>query len=142
MARVLTINHLLMGSLWYLLTLWCGSDRDLHVHKMALIDFLWAGQDSSARHRINFRTLALNKKEGGVGLISFEQQVVALSARFIFFALYAGQHPLQLLLQSRIRLLSMHKWGWMITPGRSINAGRCRRLDRISGRSSVVTGIS
>lgn len=67
--------------------------------KMILTDFLWAGQDTSAHHGINFQTLALNKKEGGVRLIS----ICAMSA---------GQHPLhRLLLQSCIWVLSVHKLG-------------------------------
>lgn len=98
MARVLVVNQVLMGSLWYLLTVWCGSVRELHDIRMVLINFLWAGQEISARHSIKFQTLAISKMEGGVGLISFEPQVAALSARLIRFVMADGKHPLQLLL--------------------------------------------
>lgn len=109
MARVLAVNHLMMGSLWYLLTLWSGTDKELHEVQMLLINFLWAGQDILASHRINCRLLALPKSEGGVGLILFKHQVKALAAHFIFFTVPEGNHPLQLILRSRINEMSVQE---------------------------------
>lgn len=78
--------------------------------------------------------------DSGVGLISLEHQVAALAAQFIFFAVSEGNHPLQLVLCSRIHEMSMHKWGVSDFSWFSILVAPYLHLDLIFGEGSADLG--
>lgn len=102
---------LILGALWYELTLWSGTEAELKEIEKLIVSFLWARQKDSALNRVNLETLFCSKQEGGVGLISLIAQVYSLAARFILWVLLEGDHPLQVIMRRRIRELSERKWG-------------------------------
>lgn len=94
MSRVVAVNSELMRGAWYAITLWGGSDKDLHNISKVMQNFLWARQKVSIKAKVNKPTLSKSKYQGGVGLLPFEEQVMSLVATYILFALSQGQHLL------------------------------------------------
>lgn len=48
MARVVIINHWILGTIWFILALWVGCSQQLKVVQTTIIKFLWAGEKESA----------------------------------------------------------------------------------------------
>lgn len=133
MARVLYINHMLLGSLWYLLTLWTGDQAYLLELERSILNFLWAGSDTKTRNRVDKATVYLSKAKGGLGVISIMQQVNALAGKFILWATSTGDHPLQLLLRRQISSLTEKKWGvpgvaWVYNPCTTLPVGTSKAM--------------
>lgn len=62
-ACIITINHLIIGALYYYLRSWAGSSQnDGH-------QFLWAGSMDKIHHRGKLNTITLSKEMGGLGVI-------------------------------------------------------------------------
>ncbi|CAM6127491.1 unnamed protein product [Calypogeia fissa] len=96
-ARVSVINQLILGGLWYSLALWTGSSSLLKKVQRGIMNFLWAGQAATTKRKVNYTTV--------------EHQVDALACKHFLWALFAGRHPLQLLLRERIKDRSWRRWG-------------------------------
>lgn len=93
-----------------------------------ITQFIWKGQNSQGRARVNHDTLIKPRNGGGLGLISIPHQVRALAGGFFTWAIREGDHPLRRLLQHRIRLLSVHRWGtydytWIYAPCNTLPEG-------------------
>jgi hypothetical protein len=86
-ARMVVINHLLLSSVWYWLTLWPGTLGELSKLQTKVVKFLWAGQKLTARHRVDAKTICRPKQEGGLGLLNIPAQTAALSGRILLWAL-------------------------------------------------------
>lgn len=69
-GRVVSINHLLPCSLWFILALKIGDPTTLKISEKIIITFLWAGQQDSARHKVNYDTITQSKRHGELSLIS------------------------------------------------------------------------
>jgi hypothetical protein len=104
--RKVIVNQLLKGSLCYVLTLWKGTDEELHDLEREMINYIWAGQNKSAAAMVDALTLMKSKKEGGIGLISIKDQVKCKLAQLLLWAVFDGSHPLQLILRHGTRELS------------------------------------
>jgi hypothetical protein len=51
-SSMVITKQLMQSSLWYLLTLWPGSDAELKEIDRRIVRFLWAGQKETAQHRV------------------------------------------------------------------------------------------
>jgi hypothetical protein len=128
-GRVVIANHLILSSLWYLLTLWSGNPKELEQMQAQILRFVWGGEDKQTRNRVDKATIFRSKAEGGLGLISIVSQTRALSGRIVMWALHMNRPPnlLRDLLQLYIRDLSERRWGkkdltWAFTPCRAQTA--------------------
>lgn len=104
-ARVIVINHLILGVLWFMLCLWIGDLEALKAIEKEIFKFLWAGQLLFARHHVDFLTITLPKDRGGLGLLLLFDQVRALLGKLIVWTLAKRPHALKTILQSHIRAL-------------------------------------
>lgn len=110
MGRITIVNHLILSRLWYTLTVWTGKMETLDHLQRVIVQFVWRGQNLRGRARVCSTTITKPRSRGGLGLISIPHQVRAMAGGFITWAIREGDHPLQRLLQHRIRLLSAHRW--------------------------------
>lgn len=107
MARVTYINHLVMGSMWFLLSLWPGNDQALHRIIRVIMKALWEGK----MERVDYDTLIKSKADEGVALLDFQAQVCSLAGKLVIWSLWEGAHPLKLVLQEEFHKLSNLQWG-------------------------------
>lgn len=126
-ARVVTANSLLLGSIWYMLTVWAGEKGFLRMLQKKLDDFVWAG-----RARVRRSATALPKAEGGLNLLDVESQLRALAGKFMIWLLGDGPHILRSILSSHIMKASWKRWGlrdlsWLVSKCGSISIEGWRR---------------
>lgn len=105
-ARILVANTLLLGCIWYLITIWAGKLSFLTKIQQIIDKFVWSGRSRVAR-----ATVALPKAEGGLGLLGVEAQYNALISNLMVWVLMEGDHPLRLILRSHIHHASARRWG-------------------------------
>src|SRR5450759_568646 len=94
MERVSLINQLILGSMWYVVTLWSGNDKELHGIEKEIVNFLWVGQKESSHPRVSIEVLFQAKQHGGLGLILLKAQVACLATKILLWVALAGDHPL------------------------------------------------
>jgi hypothetical protein len=70
MERKTLINQAIQASVWYIAVLWRGNHGQLKMMERKIQRFLWEGQKGAAHPRVNYKPLACDAKEGGIGLIS------------------------------------------------------------------------
>lgn len=70
MARVVIINHWILGAIWFILSLWVGDKEQLKAIETCITKFLWADQKETARHRVDADTITHPKSKGGLEAIS------------------------------------------------------------------------
>lgn len=100
-GRVTAANCLILGSIWYILTLWAGDLAFLTKLQKHIEAFVWAG-----KARVNRNTTTQCKAKGGLGLMLISEQYQALARNLLVWALGPGDHPLRLLLFAHLRELS------------------------------------
>lgn len=105
-ARIIVANSLLLGCIWYLITVWAGERAFLGRLQRIVDKFVWAG-----RSRVDRATVARPRAAGGLGLLGVEAQFHALSSRTMLWILGEGNHPLQVILRSHIHDASVRRWG-------------------------------
>jgi hypothetical protein len=76
-----------------------------------MVCFLWAGNKTTAQHRVNYATVIQPKQEGGLGYIGIPDQVNCLAAKFVLWTVSDREDELKAILSRRIRELSLRKWG-------------------------------
>lgn len=118
-GRVVAANSLILGSIWYLLTLWAGDLSFLAKLQRTLESFVWVG-----RARVNRNTMTQSRAKGGLGLMLIIEQYRALAGNLMIWALGPGSHPLRRILRSHLTELSRSSWGypdftWVVTMGGS-----------------------
>jgi hypothetical protein len=123
MERVVVLNQMFMGTIWYKVALWKGGDKDLKNLESDMVRFLWAGQKYKAHPRVRLDNLIKRPAKGGVGLISLRAQVKSFAGKIILWTMSKGDHPLQVILRRRLRDMSQVRWGvhdflWVFNPGR------------------------
>jgi hypothetical protein len=97
--RITVVNQLFLGSMWYVLTLWPGAEKELKELEKMVVDYLWGGQKGTASHKVDLVTLTKSCKAGGVGLIMITDQVKCMLPTFLLWAICEGSHPLKLLIK-------------------------------------------
>lgn len=103
-ARISVANSLLMGCIWYLLTIWAGKRAFLLKLQKIIESFVWAG-------RSRVKTVTLPRTDGGLNLMGIEAQYHALSANFMLWIMALGTHPLRTILRGHIAEASLRGWG-------------------------------
>lgn len=68
-GRVVAVNSLILGSIWYLLTLWVGDLAFVAKLHRTLDSFVWAG-----RAIVNRNTTTQSRANGGLGLMLIIEQ--------------------------------------------------------------------
>lgn len=71
-AQITIANTLLLGCIWYLITVWAGQPCFLGKLQRLINIFIWAG-----RSRVVRGTVALPRAEGGLGLFTCMQPLNA-----------------------------------------------------------------
>lgn len=100
-GRIIAANSLILGSIWYILTLWAGDLGFLTKLQKCIEAFVWAG-----KARVNRNTSTQCKANGGLGLMLISEQYKALAGNLVVWALGPGEHPLRLILSAHLRELS------------------------------------
>ena len=93
MARVTLVNSIILGAMWFILTLWAGDDRILAEIERQILSFLWGGSDEKVRHKVNKNTIYLSKDKGGLGIINIRHQITALLGKLVWGEAPAADHP-------------------------------------------------
>lgn len=101
-ARAVVVNSVLLSSLWYFLSLWCGSKEILSSIRASLRNFLWAGTEEHVRARVRWDDCCAEKLVGGLGLIDPQEALTSLTNKWIVKAMVPGNSPLNILLRHRI----------------------------------------
>lgn len=105
-ARVTVANSILLGCLWYLLSVWSGKLQFLNLLQKRIDAFVWAGRSRVARS-----TVLLPKNVGGLGLVGVVEQYRALTGNLFMWIVTDAIHPLRAILQGHIREASRRRWG-------------------------------
>lgn len=106
-ARIIIANSLLMGCIWFMLTVWAGKRKVLLQLQGIVYRFVWGG-----RSQVNRATTALPRDEGGLNLLGIEAQYTALAGNFLLWVLGDDPHPL------RSILLTPHWRGFLAKMGK------------------------
>lgn len=120
-ARITIANPLLLGCIWFMLTVWPG-ERKFLKKLQALVDrFVWAG-----RSRVRGSTTTLPKSEGGLNLLNVEAQYNALTGKFMLWLMKDKKHPLRSILRQHVHGSSQRRWGtpdltWIVSQGRALS---------------------
>lgn len=114
-ARIVIANSLLLGCIWFMLTVWAGQATFLKRIQRIVDRFVWKG-----RSRVRGSTTALSKDDGGLNLLGVEAQYKALSGKFMSWLMMSDRHLLRTILQQHIRSASWRRWGirdlsWVVT---------------------------
>jgi hypothetical protein len=110
-GKIVVANHLVMSSLWYMLTLNCSNDARLKSLQQLTIKFVWGSSGRRSRHRVSSQIICLPKSKGGLGLINIPSQAKALGLRIFHWSIQPGLHPLQLWIKRQLRCLSQSMFG-------------------------------
>lgn len=115
--RIIAANCLILGSIWYILTLWAGDLAFLMKLQKRIEAFVWAG-----KARVNRKTTTQCKGRGGLGLMLICEQYQALAGNLMVWALGPGDHPLRIILSAHLHELSRRQWGypdysWVVSKG-------------------------
>lgn len=105
-ARIVIANSLLLGCIWFMLTVWAGKNVFLKKLQSIVDKFVWKG-----RSRIRGTTTALPKANGGLNLLRVEEQYKAFSGNFMMWLMMSDMHPLRSILQNHIQSASWRRWG-------------------------------
>lgn len=77
-GRVTAANALIMGSIWYIITLWAGDLAFLSKRQRKVEHFVWAGKS-----RVNRNASTQSKSQGGLGLILIIEQYRAIAGNIM-----------------------------------------------------------
>lgn len=111
-ARTIIVNSVLLSTLWYFLSLWCGLRDILNSIRAALRNFLWAETEEHVRARVRWEDCCAKKEVGGLGLIDPQEALLSLTNKWIVKALIPGNTPLNILLRHRIASIQPPKSGY------------------------------
>lgn len=117
-GRITAANSLILGTVWYIVTLWAGDLSFLSKLQTKIEIFVWAG-----RSRVNRNSTTQSKVHGGLGLILIIEQYRAIAGNLMLWVLGPEAHPLKTILCSHLReLQSRNIWGipdftWVVTKG-------------------------
>lgn len=98
------------STLWYTFSLWVGTAADIAKLESCILRFIWT-QNDSTRYKVDFASIILPTLKGGLGLVSISQQVKALLAKMIIWAISDGHHQLKTIIQGKIMDMSERKYG-------------------------------
>lgn len=105
-ARVIITNLLLLGCIWFMLTVWIGKKEFLKKIQRIVDHFVWMG-----RSKVRGSTTALPREEGGLNVLSVEAQYNALTGTFILWLMMSEEHPMRTILHNHIHAASWRHWG-------------------------------
>ena len=94
-GKVIVANHLILLSLWYVLTLNCTNPVQLRKIQRLVVQFVWSAMSRRGRHRVAEEIICLPKAKGGLGLLEVQAQAQALGGRILHWLIQPGDHPLQ-----------------------------------------------
>lgn len=108
-----------------MLALWTGDENTIKAIEVKIINFLWAGQLDSARHKVDHLTVIRPKNQDGLGVLSLSDQVKALLGKTMVWTVSEKPHPLHTILKHRICELFMKCWGipnfsWVFYPCKTL----------------------
>lgn len=121
-GRIIVANHIIQATLWYLLAIWVGDDEDIRQVEQTIKHYIWT-QNKSTRHKVNFDTITLPKKEGGLGLISIAHQTKALAAKILVGQFRTAIIPLKLFCNPESWIYQNKNLVYEIIPRFSIQTG-------------------
>lgn len=86
--------------------------------------FVWSGQETGKRPRVDYATITRPEEEGGLGLISIKHQTMARITKNMLWMVAHSDHTLQWILRAKIANLSEKRWGtrnytWFISPDKT-----------------------
>ncbi|KAL3702536.1 hypothetical protein R1sor_020558 [Riccia sorocarpa] len=89
-----------------------------------ILQYVWGGdEDTRTRHRVDKKVLHQRKRDGGLGLMSWQAQAQAFAAKYIRWAYVPGTHPLKNWLLAAFDSIAAHRWGsshhtWITSPSK------------------------
>lgn len=123
-VRVKIVNQFVSCVLGYMTTLYTGTMAQLEQLDKTIKDFVWSGQETGKRPRVDCATITRPEEKGGFGLISVKHQTMAKIAKNMLWTVGDGDHTLQWILRAKIANLSEKFWGrrdytWLISPDKT-----------------------
>lgn len=109
--RVAMANQLISNSLMYMLNLWPGDRKKLKEFDSLIRDFVWSGQYTGSRPKVDYETMKRAMDDGGLALLSTEEQTIALTIKMMLWIVQEGEHTAQHILRAKLGKLSLRKWG-------------------------------
>ena len=98
-GRVIVVNHVLLSSLWYIMSCWSFSRSCMGQLQRLIRNYLWSGNDGShARAKVSWSTIVKPLDQGGLGIVDPLQQSKALMAKLVIRGLLPGSEPWKQLL--------------------------------------------
>ena len=101
-GRIVICNHVFLSTLWFLITVWGGSNKILTKIRGAIRNYLCSGKEQLTRTRVSWRECCLKKKYGGLGLVDPEATKISILCKWIVKAMEPGEANLQLMLRYRL----------------------------------------
>lgn len=105
-ARVVIANSLLLGCIWFMLTVWAGKKAFLKQIQRLVDRFVWKG-----RSWVSGSTTALPREDDGLNLLGVEAHYKALTGKFILWLMMGEFHTLRSILLNHIQAASWRRWG-------------------------------
>lgn len=138
-GRVVAANCLILGTIWYLVTLWAWDLSFLSGLQKIVEAFVWSG-----RSRENRNTATQSKAQGGLGVILIIEQYNAIAGNLMLWVRGTEGHPLRTILCSYLRDLSQRQGGfpdfsWVTSKGGSKRAPVDHRYGKISALPGTVS---
>jgi hypothetical protein len=106
-GRVQIVNHVLLASMWYILSCWIFSKSCINQLQQVIRSCLWSGQgDESVKAKVAWSVITLPTSQEGLGIIDPVDQSKALSTKLVVRSLQPCEEPWKLLLKRRMVLCS------------------------------------
>ncbi|KAL3690477.1 hypothetical protein R1sor_016786 [Riccia sorocarpa] len=122
-GRIVIVNHLIYGIVWFLLPLWARGKDKIRNLEMMVLKYVWGGDETTnKRHKVAEEILHQRKSDGGMELMSLQAQTQAFAAKTVPWAYTPGTHPLKSWMLANFDAIAKTRWGsshtWLTTPSR------------------------
>ncbi len=104
-GRVVIANHVLLSTMWYILSCWIFSKACINQVQRLIRNFLWAGnQGEQARAKVAWGILTQPKAMGGLGLVDPVDQSRAMLAKLVIRSFLPGEEWWKKMIHNRMSL--------------------------------------
>ena len=102
-GRIVIANHVLLSTMWYILSCWIFSKSCVNQVQRLIRNFLWVGnQGESARAKVAWGVIIKPKSLGGLGIVDPVDQSRALLAKLVVRSFLPGNEWWKQLLHYRM----------------------------------------
>ena len=104
-GRIVIANHVLLSTMWYILSCWIFSKSCINQVQRLIRNFLWAGnQGELTRAKVAWGVITKPKAKGGLGIVDPVDQSRALLVKLVVRSFMPGEEWWKQLLHNRMSL--------------------------------------